>query len=93
MIAVTEDGNVVMGPLKKFLTGWRLRQYNLDQDDVATLANMPDQEALASLRQLAARTNRILTRPSGDPVEDTKGVVRIVNRRQCSTCGGDCGQC
>lgn len=58
MIAMTPDGKIHHGPLRKFLTGWSLSHFTLDPRDVAYLASLDPRELSATIGQLNARVDR-----------------------------------
>lgn len=59
MRCVDAGGNTHEGPVMRFVTGWNLKSFELDDKDVRAIARMPDQQALAVLRQLSARVDRV----------------------------------
>lgn len=59
MLAIDMDNKTHIGSVQKFTTGWSLKAMVLHKMDVRDLAAMPDDQLVRTVRQLAARTQRI----------------------------------
>ena len=55
MRVLTATGEAHEGSVRKFAVGWRLKSYLLDEKDVHEIASLPDDQALALLKQLDGR--------------------------------------
>lgn len=58
MIVETPGGQILEGPIRKFATGWRLKDFKLDVEDVHYLAKLEPRELFAMIGQLNARVRR-----------------------------------